>query len=1307
MKNLLLSALFLFSLISTAQGVWSEGNFQVDKEVLADKPAEIDKYELDEARFLNQLLQAPDRNSYNEAGIQTALPLPEGLIDFSFYRTYSVPKELSDRYGGIYSFKGVAQNGYIAHISYGSSAGFAISIDRQEKPTILMKAFDLDDQFYVSYARDQMGSHSSHDCQTEESVLDMVKRQIGSEVIPLKNDMMLRTYRAAISTTGEFSQRYLDGTETNDTQRKAKVLTALNSNVTRLNGIFERDFGLNIQLVPNNDRVIYLNPATDPYTSSNSWNGQLQNTLDTFIGSANYDVGHLFVFTGGVFGNAGCIACVCTDGSKGSAFTAHNAPSSDDFNMIAAHEFGHQFGGFHIMGSANCRSGGGAQEVEPGSGSSIMGYAGICNPNIQNFSDDYFNYVNIRDVIQWTRFDSNCAQQTVTNNNDPNADAGSDFTIPKSTPFILSGSGSDVDAGDVLSYCWEQNDPENPNTTMAPFPTQAVGPIFRSFLPTQSSERYIPKLSDVLANNLTPTWEVLPSISRTIDFALTVRDNAIAGAKTDSDEMTVTVDDTTGPFTVTVPAASVQWTVGTTRQVTWNVAGTDQAPINTQNVDILLSVDNGQNFQYVLAQNTPNDGSEQITVPVVPDAIGQARIMVRSVGNIYYALNNGFFTVRASDYALDFQEPNFETCQVSSIRYDFTYRTYNNFSETTTFAASNLPAGVTASFSPASASADGTNVTMTLSGTGSVPPGRYDIKVNGTSNGSSVQRESLLTLDIYSSSLAGPVLNNPVNNAIGTDSSVVFDWNEDVNVGSYLIEISSDQNFSNIVQSATTEASTFQSIALNFDTVYFWRVTASNICNASTTSSVFSFQTECGMPDNVGISQVRSNSIQVSWEDPGNASSWLIEVVPSGATPTGNGYITSSSPYTIIGLNPGTPYDLYINAECGSGATSDKVGPVSFRTQSDYCGPQNFYDDGGPNNNYSNNRFFIRTVYPDNGSQRVRASFNSFDVEDGWDFLFVIDGPNTDAPILAQLTGNTIPNDFVSSHPTGSLSFLFFADGSVNEAGYDITITCETAPRCNSVNAPFLEDFALSEIPDCWKQSGDESWLFTTTAEGDAAFASDFSSSGNTNYAYIDGSLPNGSSVNNLLTSPEIDVTNLSTPAVEFYVYSSSSDNTYNTLTVDATDQNGNVATLLTFQRQSVGWSKFTYDLTSVLPSATSVQLSFRVDQNASGDPAENDILIDDVTVDDLSTFSNISPSLESAIRLFPNPTQGVLNVSSGENGIKGYQIYGVDGRRIQNNLFSSPKDEFTINLQNLSTGMYFLELSMGEQKVVKRFIKK
>jgi hypothetical protein len=232
-------------------------------------------------------------------------------------------------------------------------------------------------------------------------------------------------------------------------------------------------------------------------------------------------------------------------------------------------------------------------------------------------------------------------------NNPPTANAGLDYTIPKSTAFVLRGSGSNPD-GDPLIYTWEQNDPQPSGSAnnSAPSPTKTVGPMFRSRFGTSSPDRYFPQISDVVNNNLTPTWEVIPSVARTLNFALTVRDNKAGGGQTSDDLMRVTVNGTAGPFVVTAPNTAITWTVGSSQTVTWNVAGTSASPISTANVNILLSTDGGFTYPITLLSNTPNDGTQAITVP--NNVSTTARVKVEAVGNIYYDISNVNFTISNS-----------------------------------------------------------------------------------------------------------------------------------------------------------------------------------------------------------------------------------------------------------------------------------------------------------------------------------------------------------------------------------------------------------------------------------------------------------------------------------------------------------------------------------------------------------------------------------------------------------------------------------------------------------------------------------
>jgi hypothetical protein len=316
---------------------------------------------------------------------------------------------------------------------------------------------------------------------------------------------------------------------------------------------------------------------------------------------------------------------------------------------------GHQFGANHTFNNScgNNRNGGTA--VEPGSGSSIMAYAGICPPNVQPHSDDYFTAISIQEMWAFVKNGAGqCGAQSATNNLPPTADAGPDYTIPKSTPFILKGIATDPD-GDALTHCWEQMNPQ-----IAPMPpqnTSTVGPAFRTIDPLASPDRYMPALVTVLNNQTQSLWEVVPSVGRNMSFRYTVRDNVAGGGSSASDNMVVTTDGTAGPFLVTSQDTPTTWTIGNTETITWDVAGTDVAPVSCPTVDIWFSTDGGQTYPISLALNVPNNGSALIDVPNVNTTTG--RLMVMSSNNIFYDLNNAAITVEGLIGFEDFTFDNF------------------------------------------------------------------------------------------------------------------------------------------------------------------------------------------------------------------------------------------------------------------------------------------------------------------------------------------------------------------------------------------------------------------------------------------------------------------------------------------------------------------------------------------------------------------------------------------------------------------------------------------------------------------------
>lgn len=518
------------------------------------------------------------------------------------------------------------------------------------KSTVFIDPYTADLVTYIVYDKNSLGSDpQSFECLTDDGVNLQSLRSSGDGNLSVQNinDQKLRTYRLAQSCTAEYGNIFA-GTGT-VAQQKANIQAQMAITMNRVNGVYERDLAIKMVFVSNNDLVIYLGSTTaDPW--SNEWNTKTAQTIDAAIGVANYDIGHNFNTTGG--GNAGCLSCVCLNTSqtsthKGRGYTGRSNPTGDAFDIdYVAHEMGHQFGGYHVMNTCS-RSGNGTTEVEPASGSSIMGYAGICSSNVQSNSHDDFNYVNVRDISNniKTGNSSSCAAITTLTNTPPTASAGLDYTVPISTAYILEGTASDVNGTSSLTYNWSQNDPTQSPGNAAPLSTYSVGPLYRSFSPSTSPNRYMPALATVLSNTLNSTWEKTPSVARTMNFSFIVRDNHVGGGQTASDLMKVTVSSAAGPFSVTSQNTATTWTAGTTQTITWNVANTNTGAVNTPSVNIFLSTNGGYLYPITLATGVPNNGSATVVVPSVTTTTG--RIMVRGAGNIFYDLNNAALTIVA------------------------------------------------------------------------------------------------------------------------------------------------------------------------------------------------------------------------------------------------------------------------------------------------------------------------------------------------------------------------------------------------------------------------------------------------------------------------------------------------------------------------------------------------------------------------------------------------------------------------------------------------------------------------------------
>lgn len=652
MNTKLLSIAFLamtgFSFAQQGKSFWKPTTRKADATMVANKSRIMDPklYELDVTRLRTALAEAPKRfSSTSKSGVLITFPNAEGQFEqFKVLESSNMDPELAARYPEIKSYVGQGVENPASTIYFSlSPLGLQTMTVKADQSAVFIEPYTTDLSAYAVFRKaDKTASLDRFECK----VIAQAHQDLDQNAArPNADDGNLRNFRLALSVTGEYTA-YFGGT-------KALALAAINNSMTRVNGVFEKDFGVHMNLISNTDAVIYTSASTDPYSAASAgaggaWNQELQNTLTNVIGSANYDIGHLFGASGGG-GNAGCIGCVCKNPTtsvplgKGSGFTSPSDgnPQGDNFDIdYVAHEMGHQFGGNHTFTFSNE---GTIAQVEPGSGSTIMGYAGITgSTDVQAHSDPFFHAVSIQQVTNYVK-STTCQTTIVTGNAIPTANAGADYTVPKGTPFMLTGSGSDAN-GDALTYIWEQMDKGTSSTT-TPTVTRTSGPAFRSFTPSTSPVRYFPRLATVQAGATSWTWEAVPNVARTLNFRLTVRDNRAGGPANNSDDMIVTVNATAGPFSVSAPNTAVSWAGGSTQTVTWNVAGTTANGVNAANVDILLSTDGGTTYPITLLSGTPNDGSQAVTIPNTPGT--QNRIMVKGSNHIFFDISNVNFTITA------------------------------------------------------------------------------------------------------------------------------------------------------------------------------------------------------------------------------------------------------------------------------------------------------------------------------------------------------------------------------------------------------------------------------------------------------------------------------------------------------------------------------------------------------------------------------------------------------------------------------------------------------------------------------------
>lgn len=768
----------VLSFCGNAQTLWTEGDKStkgLQSKNLNQLPNKFRLLKLNESALENLL------SNHSLKGKCLQIPLPNGAFEcFEITATSAMHPDLAAKFPNIKTYAGRNPNNPTSIIRFVWSGNSFQATSFSDKGTIFIeKVTNGDLPFYISFFEKDLPKEP-FSCETEdiESLdQDISLEKQNNQITPNWNfqnpnekssphavGTELRKYRLAMGMEGSVTQS-LGGTAAGI----ARVASLTNS----LNAILERDLCVTLELVANNDIIIFPDPATDPYSNNGlgSYLGENIAAVNTNIGVANFDIGHVInPSSGGV----AYVGVVCNNSWKAGGTSPNNLGTF-------AHEVGHQMNAGHTFSYCG---GPGSGDFEPGSGNTIMSYYGICSAyNMPG--DDLLHYhaSSYQEMVNHLVFGAGdiCPVKTATGHNPPVITVpSSGFSIPISTPFTLRGTATD-DSGSALTYLWEEydNGPSSP-------PGYPVGnaPIFRSFAYNSDSTRTFPELERVI-NSTADMGETLPTYSRDLNFRFHVHDNHPGMGGADYGELMFQVTETAGPFKIEIPNdTNTAWSAGQTRTVTWDVANTNIAPVSCATVNILASFDGGFTYPDTLAIAVPNDGAQEITVP---NTIGtQTRIKVEAADNVFFDISDDNFEIvpnTVEDFCLDVSPRSQSICSGNSVNYQFDIFALGSFNDSIHLVINNLPSGVTSNL-PDSVGATSSTI-LTLSNLSSLAIGHYAMPFSAANADSSVIHSGTIYLVIRGTSNDTP------------GNSIIFDGNDHVSIpdigGDY--QFGKDQNF--------------------------------------------------------------------------------------------------------------------------------------------------------------------------------------------------------------------------------------------------------------------------------------------------------------------------------------------------------------------------------------------------------------------------------------------------------------------------------------------------------------------------------
>lgn len=641
---------FLVAQSKTATDAWTYNGTTAELRTLA-------QVLLNKDLLVSALFASPKLAEKTRSDIFISFPTPDGrLKTFRMFSSPVMPASLAQKYPDILTYTGIGLDNPGERVSVTvSNSGIKAMILGSKGNVFIDPIKESPGSYRVSYQEISapISNHCSG-CGIEDAIIveaPFVNNTNRNEFPECVGEAQpcytigdtLVTYRFAGILTAEANNEIADGTVPGG-------MTWMNALVNQINLLWVRELGFRLELVQNNDTLVYtdVNPTPSEFTAYDMY-VELPLVLDhitEMIGPGGYDTpASLLTWEyGAVFnvGYGGGLAYV-----PGS--TSANIPSYDIFN----HEIGHNLGSSH-----NCSTENGWRSTI---GGTIMCWRG--NTLSGSGGDQYSSHtIDIAIKYQKEMFWSSGYDyqrgwtRVATGNTPPTVSVPVDgFNIPKETPFVLEGN-ADNEFADITTFSWEQNDISNIAFESPNFPGD-TGPLFCSADGTLDGyRRYFPNIACLLENQynmpLNPgndyLIEKLPFAEREINMRLLARDNNPYAGGFSYANIQLAVAGDAGPFRITSQDEAVIWETSTNETVSWDVANTTHPEgVNCAVVDIYLSIDGGENFNIVLAEAIANDGTENIVVPIVPTS-NACRLMVKSADNIFFDINNSFFTIHNS-----------------------------------------------------------------------------------------------------------------------------------------------------------------------------------------------------------------------------------------------------------------------------------------------------------------------------------------------------------------------------------------------------------------------------------------------------------------------------------------------------------------------------------------------------------------------------------------------------------------------------------------------------------------------------------